>query len=306
MFHPANEEAKQFVNQQWRDHVIHVAAHTGTPLHKVRVLIMDAMGPKQVPRTALHMAEGGIYPENMVVVSKSPPEAAAMREAVEDTPLRQVTVLELDLVSDTVPGTYDLIILDTMSGIPKTMEMMRNARGCMAPHAVCIVGITRSHNQTPLPHGRWEKILKTIRGDDTLMCSLEREVNIQWLQHLLQQTMGRQAGFFPFWPMWRSMAEASYRPHQTMVYMPFALPPPRQEMPKRWEHKGIPLLVGDSKMVAEKALVFRRLKAARRRKRKQKNRSVSMKPFCSGPRKKVSERWEYEGKRRCTYRTCTK
>ena len=299
MFCPANEAAKVEVNVRgWRDHLIEVAKHTCTPLHQLRVLIMDAMGPKGVPRTALHMAEGGVRPENMLVVSNSTPEVATMRASVEETPLRNLAVLQVDLLFSAVPGTYDLLILDTMSGIPKTMEMVHNVRTCMAPCAVCILGVTRKHNKTPLPMGAWEHICTTVDEED-LYPLLERAVNIQWVQHVLQQSM-ESKGFAPFWPMWGSMGEASYRAHQMMVYMPFSSQPATQEtLLESWVHRGIPLLQGDPKLTADRAHVFRNMKThRRRRKRKSQDPTPS---FSSGPRKKAGQRWFYEGKRSCTY-----
>ena len=233
-FQSSNERLKDEFNSILRQGVADVGALHHDHVRNLEVAMLDAMdGEGGYPRTARALGRAGISPVNMQIISCNPLEARQMRSAIQHTPLHWARVCEATLGRAEplpfAPRSLHYCILDGCSGRPNTLRMVREMLPFLKPGAVVVVGITRRHNQDPLPEANQRALEACVAAEEQddddphLERRLKRMASVQLVQHLTQLDM-RALGARPFWPMWSTLGALSYDGYgeqNLMVYMPY-------------------------------------------------------------------------------------
>ena len=231
-FRTSNERLKDEFNAILRRGAADVGALHHEHVRDLGVAMLDAMdGEGEYPRTARALGQAGVSPVNMSIISCNPLETLQMRHAIQHTPLHWARVCEVTLgCAEPLPfelQSLHLCILDGCSGRPNTLKMVREMLPYLRPGAVVVVGITRRHNQDPLPTASQRALEACVaeeqEDDPHLESRLKRMASVQLVQHLTEVDM-RALGARPFWPMWNTLGALSYDGYgeqNLMVYMPY-------------------------------------------------------------------------------------
>lgn len=256
-FRSSNDRLKNEFNTLLLHGVADVGALHREAVQHVQVAMLDAMDGEGVyPRTARALGQAGISPANMRLISCNPLEAAQMRSAIHHTPLHGAGIFEVALGrEEPLPFAREslhLCILDGCSGRPNTLKMMREMLPFLLPGAVVVLGITRRHNQDPLPEASQCALEACVEEEEDpceMASRLKRIASVQLVQHRTQLDM-HALGAQPFWPMWHDLGALSfdgYGEQNLMVYMAFVVGGghllSRPPSPLRWyDEEGVRLL----------------------------------------------------------------